>query len=95
VANGQQFFTNYASRLGDNVVRVLRNPNEIGAALTAVLPCILESYFTLSPASGPDPSSQYVAETIVIDGNAPPTPFPHFLDRMFGSGGRILALRES
>jgi xylan 1,4-beta-xylosidase len=52
-------------------------------------------HFTLSPASAQDPSSQTSAETIVIDGNAPTTPFPHFWDRMFGSGRAILALRES
>jgi xylan 1,4-beta-xylosidase len=32
---------------------------------------------------------------IVIDANAPSHPFPHFWERMFGSGRAILTLRES
>ena len=34
-------------------------------------------------------------EQIVIDANAPATPFPHFWEQMFGSGRAILTLRES
>ena len=34
-------------------------------------------------------------ETIVIDGKAPARPFPHFWEKMFGSGRAILSLRES
>lgn len=34
-------------------------------------------------------------ETVVINTNAPGTPFPHFWEQMFGSGRAILALRES
>ncbi len=32
---------------------------------------------------------------IVIDESAPSHPFPHFWERMFGSGRAILTLRES
>ena len=34
-------------------------------------------------------------QTIVIDANAPATPFPHFWEQTFGSGRAILSLRES
>ncbi|MGB9070342.1 MAG: hypothetical protein WCC21_17370 [Candidatus Acidiferrales bacterium] len=34
-------------------------------------------------------------ETVVIDVNAPTTPFPHFWERAFGSGRAILSLRDS
>ena len=34
-------------------------------------------------------------EVIEIDANAPPHPFPHFWEKMFGSGRAILSLRES
>ncbi|HEV2381903.1 MAG TPA: cellulase family glycosylhydrolase [Terriglobia bacterium] len=34
-------------------------------------------------------------ETITIDAQAPAQPFPHFWERMFGSGRAILSLRES
>ncbi len=34
-------------------------------------------------------------ETITIDANAPSHPFPHFWEKMFGSGRAILSLRES
>ena len=36
-----------------------------------------------------------VAETIVIDPSAPSHTFPHYWERMFGSGRAILSLRES
>jgi xylan 1,4-beta-xylosidase len=35
------------------------------------------------------------AETVSIDVNAPAHPFPHFWEKMFGSGRAILSLRES
>jgi len=39
--------------------------------------------------------SQSVSETVVIDADAPNHPFPHFWERMFGSGRAILSLRET
>ncbi len=39
--------------------------------------------------------AQSADETIVIDANAPTTPFPHFWETIFGSGRAILSLRES
>lgn len=39
--------------------------------------------------------SQSSPEPIVIDANAPATPFPHFWEQMFGSGRAVLSLRES
>jgi xylan 1,4-beta-xylosidase len=32
--------------------------------------------------------------TIVVDANAPTTPFPHFWEKMFGSGRAVLSLRD-
>src|SRR5262245_35957965 len=34
-------------------------------------------------------------EVIVVDANAGSRPFPHFWEKMFGSGRAILSLRES
>jgi xylan 1,4-beta-xylosidase len=42
-----------------------------------------------------DGQSQPRAEAIEIDINAPSHPFPHFWEKMFGSGRAILSLRES
>ena len=39
--------------------------------------------------------SQVLAEAIEIDANAASHPFPHFWEKMFGSGRAILSLRES
>src|SRR5216684_4002289 len=46
----------------------------------------------LPPSSG---RSQTATERIEIDGNASSHPFPHFWEKMFGSGRAILTLRES
>jgi xylan 1,4-beta-xylosidase len=45
--------------------------------------------FTLSPILFAQST-----ERVVIDANAPTTPFPHFWEQMFGSGRAILSLRE-
>src|SRR5262245_54151436 len=42
----------------------------------------------------PEPSRTRI-ETVEIDPRAPERPFPHFWERMFGSGRAILSLRES
>jgi len=39
-------------------------------------------------------SSSATAQTIVVDPSAPSHPFPHFWERMFGSGRAILSLRD-
>jgi xylan 1,4-beta-xylosidase len=39
--------------------------------------------------------AQSSAEAIVVDASAPSHPFPHFWEKMFGSGRAILSLRES
>ena len=41
------------------------------------------------------PLSAQVSETITVDATAPTRPFPHFWERMFGSGRAVLTLRES
>lgn len=35
------------------------------------------------------------ADVIVVDPNAPSHPFPHFWEKMFGSGRAVLTLRDS
>ena len=40
-------------------------------------------------------NSQCSAQRIVIDANAPATPFPHFWEQMFGSGRAVLSLRDN
>jgi xylan 1,4-beta-xylosidase len=47
----------------------------------------------LSPAQAPAPTQE--SGPIVIDATAPAHPFPHFWEKMFGSGRAILALRDS
>ncbi len=47
--------------------------------------------FLRAQASPPDLQS----ETVTIDASAPSHPFPHYWERMFGSGRAILSLRES
>ena len=40
-------------------------------------------------------AAQQGGDTIIIDAGAPARPFPHFWERMFGSGRAVLALRDS
>jgi xylan 1,4-beta-xylosidase len=47
------------------------------------------------PALLPVPVQALVQEQVQIDAAAPTTPFPHFWEKMFGSGRAILTLRES
>jgi len=41
------------------------------------------------------PLTAQTPETITVDATAPGQPFPHFWERMFGSGRAALSLRES
>ncbi len=45
--------------------------------------------------SSPREDSPAAAQEITVDANAPSHPFPHFWEKMFGSGRAILSLRES
>ena len=45
--------------------------------------------------SSPREDSPAAPQEITVDGNAPAHPFPHFWEKMFGSGRAILSLRES
>src|SRR6266481_4444952 len=45
--------------------------------------------------SSPHEDSPGAAQEITVDANAPAQPFPHFWEKMFGSGRAILSLRES
>jgi xylan 1,4-beta-xylosidase len=48
-----------------------------------------------APLPTPSPHPATLSETIEIDPAAPSHPFPHYWERMFGSGRAILSLRES
>lgn len=58
---------------------------------TAFVGSVLASALLFWPSSG----NAQTAETVVIDANGPTHPFPHFWERMFGSGRATLSLRES
>lgn len=60
-----------------------------GLAFLFFLPAGVNSSVTLAQNSNSE------SETIVIDAGATPHPFPHYWERMFGSGRAILSLRES
>ncbi len=55
-------------------------------AVSAILPIALS-------AQGPEPPA--APEQITIDATGPSHPFPHFWERIFGSGRATLSLRES
>ena len=57
-------------------------------ALAALMACWL-SGDEISAQLEPGPN------VIVVDAQAPAHPFPHFWERMFGSGRAILSLRDS
>jgi xylan 1,4-beta-xylosidase len=50
---------------------------------------------TASLESSPREDSPGTAQEITVDAGAPAHPFPHFWEKMFGSGRAILSLRES
>ena len=65
--------------------------------LTSVIQVVLAAFLSISVAfalvqAGAEPEEP---EVILIDENAPSHPFPHFWEKMFGSGRAILTLRES
>jgi xylan 1,4-beta-xylosidase len=63
----------------------------LSLALVAIL-----AFSAVTPlAAQPQTQASPETETISIDLTAPPHPFPHFWEQMFGSGRAILSLRES
>jgi xylan 1,4-beta-xylosidase len=50
---------------------------------------------SVSLESSPREDSSGAAQEITVDAKAPTHPFPHFWEKMFGSGRAILSLRES
>jgi xylan 1,4-beta-xylosidase len=58
--------------------------------LLLILLCALQSGVLFGQANTPPQ-----AETVTIDAQAPAQPFPHYWERMFGSGRAILSLRDS
>lgn len=66
-------------------------PNRVAlAARLVLLACALQPGVLTGQASSPPR-----AETITLDTQAPVHPFPHYWERMFGSGRAILSLRDS
>jgi len=63
-----------------------------GAALTLFFAAICSPMLRTQQSTG---SAAPLSETIAIDVNAAAQPFPHFWEKMFGSGRAILSLRES
>jgi xylan 1,4-beta-xylosidase len=64
--------------------------------ITNRLALFVLSVLTFGPVgAAQEASSALDSQTIVVDASAPAHPFPHFWERMFGSGRAILALRES
>ncbi len=78
----------FPARLSPDQERDLRNRNRVGRWILAVLGATAGSLPMESPA-------QTRSETIEVDTTAKGTPFPHYWERMFGSGRAILSLRES
>jgi xylan 1,4-beta-xylosidase len=60
-----------------------------------VHPLIVRSIALLTLALACAPLAAQDAEIITVDAAAPTQPFPHFWERMFGSGRAVLTLRES
>ncbi len=50
---------------------------------------------SVSLESSPREDSPAASQEITVDANAPSHPFPHFWEKMFGSGRAILTLRDS
>ncbi len=76
------------------VNRWIRNP--VNRAIT-VAPILAVTFaaWTIHAAAHVTPTSASRSETIQIDASMPARPFPHFWERMFGSGRAILSLRDS
>ena len=62
--------------------------NRPAAVFVAAMALLLSANSTHGQASA-------AAEIITVDATAPSQPFPHFWEKMFGSGRAILSLRES
>jgi xylan 1,4-beta-xylosidase len=72
----------------------LRTARVLEKSRNPFLPALL-FVVVLGATCAAQPASPASIETIELDANAPVTPFPHFWEKMFGSGRAILALRDS
>jgi xylan 1,4-beta-xylosidase len=52
------------------------------------------AFLTAANQVAPLPASLHETKNIEIDLNGPAKPFPHFWEKMFGSGRAILSLRQ-
>ncbi len=68
----------------------MQNPSRSHRPVIFILAMAL--VLSVAPAQGQDTAQP---ELITVDANAPSRPFPHFWEKMFGSGRAILSLRES
>ena len=59
--------------------------------LLAGISLVVFSRLRISPAQAQSPA---MAEVVEVDASAPAHPFPHYWERMFGSGRAILSLRD-
>jgi len=76
-------------------VRSLRNGLYRGLIPCLVLLFSAAQVLSQGATGGAPPQANSPSETIAIDPAAPTRPFPHYWERMFGSGRAILSLRES
>src|SRR6266852_126087 len=70
---------------------VTMNPSKTKALLCAA--CLSLALSSVTPLVCTQTPGR--AETIEVDASAPPHPFPHYWERMFGSERAIVTLRES
>ena len=68
---------------------LMRGRLKNGLPAIVLLAGLVGSSCIAQPVPPPD------VESIRLDPGAPVTPFPHFWEKMFGSGRAVLALRES
>jgi hypothetical protein len=73
----------------------MKASNRRGLAYILLLATWIAVFPPDSPQVQADPNAQVQSETIVVDTHAATRPFPHYWERMFGSRGPILSLRDS
>ena len=66
-------------------------PSRIATVQTSLIRALLVACVAVAGAA----ASGQAVETMTLDAAAPMRPFPHYWERMFGSGRAVLSLRES
>src|ERR1700747_1230773 len=62
---------------------------------SVLLVSLLAATVIAVPAAAGTSAAPGAENRVVVDATAPGRPFPHFWERMFGSGRAVLSLRES